>query len=66
MRRRYTRFRVSQPSVAAETAIQAAVIRALERARRNPKHLIHEWSRAVSPGIAHAFLRFSNLARPKE
>jgi hypothetical protein len=65
MRRRYKAFRVNQPSLA-ETAIQAALIRALERARRNPKHPIHEWSRAVSPGVAYAFLRLSNTANPKE
>ena len=43
-----------------------SVFRALESARRNPKHPLHQWSRAVSPGGAYAFLRLSNTANPKE
>ena len=66
MRHRYNAFRVNPPSVRPETAIKAALIRAIERVRRNPKHPIHDLFRAVSPGIAYAFLRLSNTANPEE
>jgi hypothetical protein len=56
MRGRYIAFLARYPSrLAPDTAIAAAMLRAIERARRNPRHPMHEQSRAPAGASARAF-----------